>query len=107
RGYRIELAEIEAALMRDAAVADALAMVRDDEAGGQRLVAYIVARDGTVAGSDLRGRLRDRLPDHMVPSTFVPVDTIPLTPSGQVDRDALPEPDERPAIETYAAPQTA
>ena len=109
RGYRIEPGEIEAALRLHPALHDAAVDVRGvDEA--RRLVAWVVARAGSEppAGPELRAFLRDRLPEPMLPSLFVPVPSLPLLPSGKVDRRALAEPaGQRPDLETgYAAPGT-
>ncbi len=92
RGFRIELGEIDAVLRQHPGVADAVTIVRDD-----RLVAYFVPADPATEAADLRAHLRDRLPDHMVPSAFVPVAAMPLTPNGKVDRRALPAPEGRGA----------
>jgi amino acid adenylation domain-containing protein len=93
RGYRIELGEIESALNSHPAIAEAIAAVRDARADDPRLVAYVRYRDaeGATVG-DLKRDLRVRLPDYMVPSIIVPVDAMPLTPNGKVDRAALPNP---------------
>ena len=92
RGFRIELGEIEAAALTYMGVREAVAVVRE-EAGGGRLVAYVVAEHGAeVNQSQLRAHLAERLPEYMVPSVFVVLDSLPLTPSGKVDRRALPEP---------------
>ena len=110
RGFRIELGEIEAALLAHPAIADAVAMVREDVPGDRRLVAYVRAA-GTTAPDveELREHLRTRLPDTMVPGWFVALSAFPLTPSGKVDRKALPAPGgERPALaREYVAPRTA
>ncbi|HEV2843425.1 MAG TPA: amino acid adenylation domain-containing protein, partial [Thermoanaerobaculia bacterium] len=90
RGYRVEPAEIEATLRQAAAVREAVVVARgfgDD----LRLVAYIVPAVAEDAVPDLGGFLRERLPEPMVPSRFVLLDALPLTPSGKVDRGALPE----------------
>ncbi|MEW6742261.1 MAG: amino acid adenylation domain-containing protein [Planctomycetota bacterium] len=93
RGFRIELGEIEASLRLRADVKEAVAIVREDVPGDQRLVAYIVpAGAAPPSTSDLRGSLRGFLPEYMVPSAFVFLDALPLTPSGKVDRRALPAP---------------
>ncbi|MBW4660753.1 MAG: amino acid adenylation domain-containing protein [Drouetiella hepatica Uher 2000/2452] len=94
RGFRIELGEIEAALSHHSALKEAVVVVRDDRMGNKHLVAYVVpdASIGPVA-SDLRDFLQAKLPDYMVPSAFVLIDRLPLTPSGKVDRAALPEPE--------------
>jgi amino acid adenylation domain-containing protein len=92
RGYRIEVGEIEAALLAHAHVAQAAVVLRRE--GGGRLVAYAAPAEGArvPSAAALREHLRDRLPDYMVPSAFVAMDTLPLTPNGKVDRAALPEP---------------
>jgi amino acid adenylation domain-containing protein len=148
RGFRIELGEIEHALAQHPAVQSAVALVREDTPGEQRLVAYIVpTEDGgrrtdddrrpttddrrpttddrrpttddrrpTTDGSpspdsrpptpDLRSFLAQRLPEHMLPSAFVSLDTWPMTPNGKIDRRALPKPDGvRAATQEYCAPR--
>jgi hypothetical protein len=106
RGYRIELAEIESALMRHPAVEDAVVMLRDD-AAGRRLVGYVATGDSAVTPGELRRFLHDSLPDYMVPTAFVTLAAMPLTPNGKVDREALPAPDPSRQIgDDYAAPQT-
>ncbi len=93
RGFRIELGEVEAVLTQHPAVRDAVAVVRDDPPGDRRLVAYLTSRDGhAVSPADLRNFVKERLPDYMVPSTFVILDALPLTTTGKVDRRALPAP---------------
>jgi thioesterase domain-containing protein len=92
RGFRIETAEVRAALMRDPGVRDAVVVVRDET--HPRLVAYVVPTDhhAPLDTGALRSALRSMLPAQMVPSDFVELDRIPLSPSGKVDRAALPEP---------------
>ncbi|MEK6278965.1 MAG: amino acid adenylation domain-containing protein [Acidobacteriota bacterium] len=94
RGYRIELGEIEAVLRGHDEVREALVEVRQVESCNQQLVAYVVLR--TVGGEEqvreLRSYLRERLPEYMVPGPFVRLEAMPLTPSGKVDRRALPAP---------------
>lgn len=95
RGYRIELGEIEAVLNRHPGIRQAVAMVREDRPGDQRLVAYVVSQPAASAGDeeDWRAHLRGSVPEYMVPQHFVPLDRIPLTYNGKVDRKVLPRPD--------------
>ncbi|MGC5562293.1 amino acid adenylation domain-containing protein [Streptomyces sp. FR-108] len=97
RGFRIELSEIENTVTGQPGVAQAAVVLREDRAGDQRLVAYVVP-GGTAdpAGPDteaLTDLLRQRLPQYMVPSAIVTMAAFPTTPSGKLDRDALPAPD--------------
>ncbi|HVS00913.1 MAG TPA: amino acid adenylation domain-containing protein, partial [Thermoanaerobaculia bacterium] len=97
RGFRIELGEVEAVLGSHPEVRESVVVARDG-----RLVAYVVARG---EAQDLREHLRDRLPEYMVPSAFVFLEAFPLTPSGKVDRKALPAPEiSRGSDGEYAAP---
>jgi len=91
QGFRVECGEVEAALAHHPAVSMAVVVARDS-ASGKRLVAHLVLRERSVTGTELRSFLADRLPSHMVPSSFVTVDAFPLTANGKVDRAALPEP---------------
>ncbi|MEU0398710.1 amino acid adenylation domain-containing protein [Streptomyces sp. NPDC006197] len=92
RGFRVELGEVEKALLTHPAVADAVVTARHDHADRQRLVAHLVA-DREVTVAELRRHLQGLLPDYMVPALFMTLDALPLTPSGKVDRRALPEPE--------------
>jgi amino acid adenylation domain-containing protein len=110
RGYRIELEEIEAVLGTHPAVGAAVVTVREDKPGDRRLVAYLVAADDEAPEEELLRRLlKSKLPPFMVPSTFVVLDALPVTPNGKLDRAALPTPDgARPDLERpYAAPESA
>jgi amino acid adenylation domain-containing protein len=94
RGFRIELGEIESILNKHPAVCQSLVVAREQRPGEKRLIAYVVVREGeplTVEG--LRSFLKKKLPDYMAPSAFALLDAFPLTPSGKVDRKALPNPD--------------
>ncbi|MEW5926514.1 MAG: amino acid adenylation domain-containing protein [Gemmatimonadota bacterium] len=106
RGFRVEPGEIEAALLDLPGVREAVALVREDSPGDPRLAAYVVPRgEGRPDPAELRARLRERLPEHMVPSAFVVLESLPLTPNGKLDRRALPAPD-ADAGEVRAAPST-
>ncbi|WP_051927048.1 non-ribosomal peptide synthetase [Streptomyces durhamensis] len=113
RGYRIELGEIESVLMRQEQVKDTVVVVREDQPGDQRLVAYVVPGPALGASDELRRHLRtalaEKLPDYMVPSAFVFLDALPLTPSGKTDRGRLPAPEgqETRTAAAYAAPRNA
>ncbi|MFD4475667.1 non-ribosomal peptide synthetase [Streptomyces sp. NPDC058471] len=87
RGYRVELGEIESAVRALPEAADAAVVVNESRTAGKRLVAYVVAE--APLPEDLRTRLAETLPEYMLPVAFVPVDRLPLTPSGKLDRQAL------------------
>jgi amino acid adenylation domain-containing protein len=109
RGYRIELGEIEAILGQCAAVRQAIVMARQDHSGLQRLVAYVVAHGETAPPVDtLRSFLETWLPGYMIPAAFVILEQLPLTPTGKIDRQALPEPaQDRPALSAaFEEPRT-
>ncbi|HZR48702.1 MAG TPA: amino acid adenylation domain-containing protein, partial [Streptosporangiaceae bacterium] len=107
RGFRIEPGEIETALRRHLAVADAAVIARSDTPGRKQLAAYLVLADSSSAPdpADLRGWLKDTLPDYMIPAVFVTLDALPLTRNGKLDRNALPAPD-RDSAAGYVAPRT-
>ncbi len=107
RGFRIELGEIEAALAEHPQVREAVVTAQERADGHRRLVAYVAGGDGTLDPDSLRSFLGRSLPDYMVPALFVPLDALPLTSSGKVDRRALPEPEAaRPDLAApFAAPE--
>ncbi|HET7229393.1 MAG TPA: amino acid adenylation domain-containing protein [Longimicrobium sp.] len=90
RGFRVELGEVDAVLRRHPAVRDCLVTVREDRAGDRRLVAYVV---GPSEGVPLREHLSASLPEYMVPSAFVRLESLPQTPTGKIDRKTLPAPE--------------
>ncbi len=93
RGFRIELGEIESVLAGHPAVREALVVLREDVPGDRRLVAYLTAKEGEPPKvSELRGLLRAKLPEYMMPSAFVTLERFPMTPNAKVDRKALPAP---------------
>ncbi|MBR9804888.1 LLM class flavin-dependent oxidoreductase [bacterium] len=107
RGYRIELGEIETQLGQHAAVSECVLLLREDTPGDQRLVAYVVADGLPPDTAVLKAHLRERLPDYMVPTDFVMLDAMPLTPNGKIDRKQLPSPQgaSAKASVAYVAPE--
>ncbi len=93
RGFRIELGEIESVLMRNPSIKQAVAIVREDNPGDMRLVAYLVSRTGIAIDiHSLREYMSKSLPEYMVPQHFIELKAMPLTPNGKIDRKALPAP---------------
>lgn len=106
RGYRIELGEIEIALQSFPGITQAAVTVREDQPGDKRLIAYYAGNAG-LSHTEIRKHLAARLPGYMMPSSLVRMEALPRTPSGKVDRRALPEPDSsRPEGVLFVAPQT-
>jgi len=105
RGFRIELGEIEARLAAHPGTKAVAVLAREDQPGDRRLVAYLVPAGAPPALERVRADLRRRLPDYMIPAAWVILDRLPLTPSGKVDRSALPAPDAAPAAEDDQAPR--
>nr|UBH04476.1 NosD [Desmonostoc muscorum CCALA 125] len=107
RGFRIELGEVEAVLSQHGDVEGCCIIAREDTPGDKRLVAYVVAHQHcTPTINELRQFLKAKLPDYMVPSVFVMLESMPLTPSGKVDRRALPAPDLHSSnSDKYVAPR--
>ncbi|MFT3774237.1 MAG: amino acid adenylation domain-containing protein [Minicystis sp.] len=104
----MELGEIEAALAQHPSVREAVVIAREDVPGDKRLVAYLVPTGAPPDVAELRAFLKQRLPDHMVPSAFVDMPSLPLTENGKVNRRALPAPEIQGAAEQhYVAPRGA
>jgi acyl carrier protein len=109
RGHRVEIAEIEAALLALKTVKETVAIAREDGAEGQTLVAYIVpAQQPGPTVTALRQALTEVLPHYMIPSAFVSLATLPVLPTGKINRQALPVPETtRPHLaNSFVAPRT-
>ncbi|WP_375765651.1 amino acid adenylation domain-containing protein [Archangium gephyra] len=122
RGYRIEPGEVEAVLLAHPAVRETVVVAREGASGNKRLVAYVVPTSPLPSGEGrgegatapelnlgaVRTWLKGKLPEYMVPSAFAPLEALPLTSSGKVDREALPEPgaEHQPASANQVAPRT-
>jgi amino acid adenylation domain-containing protein len=110
RGYRVETAEIETVLLEMDEITNVVVDAKKSPAGDQRLVAYFVsATDPPPKVSTLQDAIKNKLPDYMVPSAFVLLESLPLTPTGKADRLALPDPgSERPELASpFVAPRTS
>jgi amino acid adenylation domain-containing protein len=108
RGFRIELGEIETVLRQHPVINDTVVVAREDTPGDKRVVAYLVPTGGgSLTTAELRSFLKEKLPEYMIPSVFVTLKSMPLTPNGKVDRRALPAPDQTALTrtETMAAPK--
>ncbi len=116
RGFRIELGEIEAAMSQHPALREAVVIACEDKSGEKRLIAYIVPASESqqlqqpmAQIRQLRTFLKEKLPEYMIPSTFVVMEALPLTPNGKIDRRALPEPNQTRSVwqEAFVAPRTS
>ncbi|MGA2188767.1 MAG: amino acid adenylation domain-containing protein [Steroidobacteraceae bacterium] len=109
RGFRIELGEIESVLTKKAALSAAAVILREDAPGTPRIVAYYVeSGDDKRSADSFRELLAEEMPEYMIPSAWVRLDSLPLSPNGKLDRAALPKPDstQMEAVE-FVAPSTA
>ncbi|AFZ57857.1 non-ribosomal peptide synthetase [Anabaena cylindrica] len=110
RGFRIELGEIEAVLNQHSIVREAKAITREDIPGDQRLVAYIISKSNQNSPLEISHKLREylkqKLPDYMIPSAFVVLESFPLTTNGKIDYRSLTAPDFSSAAKNYVAPRT-
>jgi aryl carrier-like protein len=109
RGFRIELGEIEAMLTAKGDLHAVAVILREDSPGSPRIVAYYVEKGASPRTPEvLRGMLAEEMPEYMIPSAWIKLDTLPLSPNGKLDRAALPRPDTTPlAAEEFVAPSTA
>ncbi|MBP5971508.1 amino acid adenylation domain-containing protein [Brasilonema sp. CT11] len=106
RGIRIELGEIETVLAQHPSIHQTVVIDREDDLGEQRLVAYIIpTQESTPTISEFRRFLSTKLPQYMLPSSFVFLDSLPLTPNGKVDRRALPTPSYISNLATFVEPR--
>ncbi|MDY7024237.1 MAG: AMP-binding protein, partial [Cyanobacteriota bacterium] len=101
RGFRIELGEVEASLVKNSWVSQAVVSAWVDQGSHKRLIAYIIpqSKDKKLASelpNELRHFLKDKLPEYMIPSVFIVLESLPLTPNGKIDRKALPLPESQP-----------
>ena len=97
RGHRVEVGEVEARLAEYPSVRECVVTLNENGSGEKQLVAYLVHDGHPPAGGELRHFLQEKLPDYMIPSIFVPLESLPLTPTGKIDRRALPQPKLEPA----------
>lgn len=108
RGFRIEIGEIESDLLEHPAIQETIVLAREDEPGNKRLVAYyVVKQNATVDSNSLHQYLKAKLPEYMIPSFFIQLDKMPLTPNDKLDRKALPVPEGGEIRQHYVAPQTS
>jgi len=109
RGFRIELGEIETVLTKKAQLSAAAVILREDVSGTPRIAAYYVEKAGAARPPEaLRALLAEEVPEYMIPSAWVRLDALPLSPNGKLDRAALPKPDStQSAKEDYVAPTSA
>src|SRR5262249_8234411 len=96
RGFRIELGEIETVLRSNDQIPEAAVVLRQDSNDGQMLVGYLVVQGGLLDAPALRGFLRERLPEYMIPAAFGAMEWMPKTTSGKLDRKAFPAPSPEP-----------
>ncbi len=108
RGFRIEIGEVEVVLIKYSAISQVAVIADGKMSGNKRLIAYVVPhQQQTITVQEMRSFLSSRLPDYMIPSAFIVLDRLPITPSGKLDRRALPSPDEirKELEETFIAPR--
>ncbi|WP_395844890.1 amino acid adenylation domain-containing protein [Archangium violaceum] len=107
RGFRIELGELESVLDKHPGIRQSIVIAREDRPGDKRLVAYLApSSQQAPTTAELRAHLKQHLPEYMVPSAFVVLEQLPLSPNGKVDRRALPTPEATVSGSDYLAPRT-
>ena len=108
RGFRIELGEIESALAEHPAVLETVATTREKENGEKYLIAYFSSKEkhAAPAAGSLRTFLQKKLPDYMIPAVFMPLESMPRTASGKIDRKLLPVPEAPPMESIYVRPHS-
>ncbi len=100
RGYRVDIAEVEARLLQEEGIKEAVVVAREGKRGNARLIAYLIPDGAMPSVTSLRRSLREKMPDYAIPSLFLAVARIPMTATGKVDRRALPAPDRvRPCLD--------
>lgn len=105
RGFRIEPGEIEATMLQHDSIKETALVVREDQPGNKQLIAYVVPEQNQISTDNLRQFLKKKLPDFMIPSAFVLLEAMPLTPNGKVDLGALPVPDKSDTSKGHVAPR--
>ena len=106
RGFRIELTEIETILNQHAVITQAVVIAREDSPGNKRLIAYLVGSQSSGTMESIRHHLKQKLPSYMVPTGFIFLEKIPMTPNGKVDHSALPIPETTHHLDSsFVAPQ--
>jgi amino acid adenylation domain-containing protein len=105
RGYRVELGEVEKVLLRSNLVSQAVVVARGEDGGSKRLIGYVITND-TLDQHAIATWLTEHLPDYMIPSALVVLDSFPLLANGKVDKKSLPDPDSSRTTDDYAAPET-
>lgn len=108
RGFRVELGEIEWVLQSYPGIREVVVVAKEDNLGGRRLIAYLVSQE-EVYIKEIRSFLKEKLPDYMMPSLFVTLDSMPRTPNDKVDRNALPDPNlvQSESKKPYVTPRTS
>ncbi|MBT4946893.1 MAG: amino acid adenylation domain-containing protein [Candidatus Marinimicrobia bacterium] len=105
RGFRVELGEIESAIKECSGIDKVVVVMREDVPDNKEIVAYLVTDEKLLHENDLHNHLKEKLPDYMIPSSFVVIDKIPLTQNGKLDKHALPVPEKNGAKQDFFPPR--